>query len=357
MDYYFYIITIIDIFTLGIMCVFTRYNERVDKQQRRWFINSFILIIVISLLEVVTFFADCRPVSFRWMNIIANYLGFGLTPAIPIFLSFTLEKNRVNKKAIMIEGIYLLLLLISLPFGSVFYVNQDNQYMRGKFFGIYIAVYCISILYLLISTIHVVRKYQNKSKNSVYLIVLFLLACTTLQVVIPQIHVSWLCVTFVSILYYIYCNGMWQQMDGLTGLLNQNSYLNRTVSLSENVTLIVFDIDNFKQINDNYGHLAGDQCLRETAECIKKAYAKNGLCYRTGGDEFCVLLDINADQENCREALIKEMDNRRKSFGILPYVSVGSAPFMVGDNINEVKEMADSNMYQMKKERKSRKRE
>ena len=54
MDYYFLIITIIDVFVLGIMCVLTKYNETLNLQQRRWFISSFILIISISILEVVT---------------------------------------------------------------------------------------------------------------------------------------------------------------------------------------------------------------------------------------------------------------------------------------------------------------
>ena len=44
---------------------------------------------------------------------------------------------------------------------------------------------------------------------------------------------------------------MWQQLDELTGLLNQKSYLNQTASLSQDGTLVVFDIDDFKHINDN----------------------------------------------------------------------------------------------------------
>ena len=72
---------------------------------------------------------------------------------------------------------------------------------------------------------------------------------------------------------------MWQQLDGLTGLLNQKSYLNTTASLSKSGTLIVFDIDDFKGVNDHYGHLVGDQCLKEIADSIKNAYSQDGYCY------------------------------------------------------------------------------
>ena len=53
MDYYFLIITAVDIFVLGTMCVLTKYNETLDKRQRRWFIMSFVLIIVISVFFIV----------------------------------------------------------------------------------------------------------------------------------------------------------------------------------------------------------------------------------------------------------------------------------------------------------------
>ena len=93
MDYYFLIITIIDIFTLSIMCVFVRYNGILRKRLRFWFISAFLLIILISILELLTIVVDDGPASLRWLNILANYLGFGLTPAVSIVLSFTLGKT------------------------------------------------------------------------------------------------------------------------------------------------------------------------------------------------------------------------------------------------------------------------
>ena len=84
MDYYFLIISAIDIFVLGTMCVLTGLNETLNMKQRRWFISSFILIIVITALEVVTEFTDNGSASLRWISIVSNYLGFGLSPAVAI---------------------------------------------------------------------------------------------------------------------------------------------------------------------------------------------------------------------------------------------------------------------------------
>ena len=85
--------------------------------------------------------------------------------------------------------------------------------------------------------------------------------------------------------------------------------------------LVVFDVDAFKQINDSYGHVQGDLCLAEIAECIKKAYANFGYCYRIGGDEFCVLLK-NADKEDwCKQEFLhrleEKLDGQTDSIGVL----------------------------------------
>ena len=357
MDYYYYIITIIDVFVLGIMCVLTKCNEMLSLKQKYWLIATFVLISVISLLEMATVIVDDTPAKFRWLNIATNYLGFGLTPVVPVFLSFTLKENKANKKLIIAEIVYMALLAVSIPFGAVFNVDADNHYTRGDFFEVYVAAFCISTIYLLVSTVRIAGKYQNRGRNSVFLIVAFMLLCSMIQIAFPHVRISWFCVSFLAIVYSVYCNIMWLQLDGLTGLLNQNSFLNKTIALNRDMIMIVFDIDDFKQINDNCGHSTGDRCLKETAACIKKAYSKDGLCYRIGGDEFCVLLNVNADKEKCDEALVDELNARRKLFDKLPYVSFGSALFKAGDNADRVKEFADRNMYQMKRKHKNKQAE
>ena len=67
------------------------------------------------------------------------------------------------------------------------------------------------------------------------------------------------------------------------------------------------------------------------------------------------LLNVDADKENCDKTLINELETRRKQLDILPYVSFGSAEFSVGDDIDKVKELADRNMYRMKKQHKNAK--
>lgn len=169
------------------------------------------------------------------------------------------------------EGAYLLFLAATLPYGLVFSVSRENLYARGAYFYIYVAMYYAAMLYLMVATVRTAAAFQNRSRMLIYPLTLFLGAETVIQLALPALHVTWLCVTLLSVLYYIYCSEMWNQLDALTGLLNQNSYLNRTAEMRRSGgVLVVFDVDDFKQINDRYGHLQGDVCLAEIADCIKK---------------------------------------------------------------------------------------
>lgn len=356
MDRYFFILTTIDLFVLGFMCLLTRLSESLNKKQKRGFLLAFALIACISVLEVITIVVDGAPPGYRWLNILSNYLGFGLTPAVPLCLVYVLDKKSIIRRgfkaAVCCEGAYLLFLAATLPYGLVFSVSRENLYARGAYFYIYVAMYYAAMLYLMVATVRTAAAFQNRSRMLIYPLTLFLGAETVIQLALPELHVTWLCVTLLSVLYYIYCSEMWNQLDALTGLLNQNSYLNRTAEMRRSGgVLVVFDVDDFKQINDRYGHLQGDLCLAEIGRCIKKAYARSGYCYRTGGDEFCVLME-NADREaQCAQEFVRQLEQRRKAVDFLPTVSFGSAPFL-GEDVLAVKNRADREMYRYKKARK-----
>ncbi len=89
--------------------------------------------------------------------------------------------------------------------------------------------------------------------------------------------------------------------DGLTALLNRktweqemNQEFRRFQRLQGDCTLLMFDIDHFKNINDNYGHPAGDEVIRQTAAILRENVRDIDIAGRYGGEEFAVIL-VNAD--------------------------------------------------------------
>jgi diguanylate cyclase (GGDEF)-like protein len=85
--------------------------------------------------------------------------------------------------------------------------------------------------------------------------------------------------------------------DALTGLANRRRLFEALTSQFRNAQaqqrplgVLMIDLDHFKQLNDSLGHLTGDRCLKEIAQCLLAQLPPQGLAARYGGEEFCVLL-------------------------------------------------------------------
>lgn len=94
-------------------------------------------------------------------------------------------------------------------------------------------------------------------------------------------------------------------MDGLTGLANRRQLdwfmpraMERAIKLRSPLTILLIDVDSFKAYNDTYGHLAGDECLRNVAECLKQLPLRHDdLLARYGGEEFMIVLTDKTQPE------------------------------------------------------------
>ena len=147
-------------------------------------------------------------------------------------------------------------------------------------------------------------------------------------------------------------------IDTLTGLFNRNAYFDyvKRVSVRENMPLLIFvgDANYLKIVNDNYGHMRGDELLKTIADIIKKAAPEGAFVARTGGDEFVVLVprgNVVMASEFMQEIISRSEEVNHEVFGS-PSISWGySIMKNETDSYNAAFERADAMMYEYKRSR------
>ncbi|MGE4383917.1 MAG: diguanylate cyclase [Arcobacter sp.] len=147
--------------------------------------------------------------------------------------------------------------------------------------------------------------------------------------------------------------------DALTGVYNRRylytfseQYLKIVKRENKNLALLILDLDDFKKINDTFGHEIGDLVIKQLVEIAKNCIRENDLIVRFGGDEFIILLP-NTQIEQAKTVALKIIDkineyNKDKEFNFT--ISVGVSSYQKGDEtIDNLISRADDALYQAKK--------
>lgn len=150
------------------------------------------------------------------------------------------------------------------------------------------------------------------------------------------------------------------ERDPLTGLLNRLSFheaVSKRIALKPIGTLMMVDLDNFKRVNDTYGHQTGDAVLAAVAQAIRRAVAADDLVARLGGDEFAIFSGREGPAvANAANILIRRISIAAASAARnLPIsASLGIVPLNTGVSPADLIAMADRAMYAAKRTGKGR---
>ena len=151
-------------------------------------------------------------------------------------------------------------------------------------------------------------------------------------------------------------------MDPLTGVFNRRymdetfpKEISKATRSGTELSFIMLDIDDFKEINTKFGHFGGDQYLRDVATLLKKTFRGSDTVLRLGGDEFLVILPETSNKQAQRAAERLGWETRWwNQAGHARYeisLSCGVATYRNGMDVKQVLEQADKDMYRAKMER------
>lgn len=140
--------------------------------------------------------------------------------------------------------------------------------------------------------------------------------------------------------------------DSLTKLYNAgyfHDYCEKHTRKSKQGCLILLDIDFFKQVNDTYGHHAGDKVIQAVADALRRNFRVNDKVARLGGDEFVILMEGDCTVENLEERgriILEELLNNENHVPVS--LSIGGFIFDEGTSYEELYRLADSVLYKVK---------
>ena len=156
-------------------------------------------------------------------------------------------------------------------------------------------------------------------------------------------------------------------IDGLTQLYNSRHFyvqlkneLDRSNRYGQPLTLLLLDLDDFKQFNDAYGHVEGDQVLMRLGQVVKRCLRETDFAYRYGGEEFTILLPMTTSADGAVTAERIRTEFKKENFSPVPgqdvhlTVSTGLAQYKPQEDMKAFVHRVDQLMYQAKKNGKDR---
>lgn len=328
---------------------------------------NFLLIVtfIATINETLSFIIDARPgFIFYILQYISNTICTDASVIVGycwcLFVEYHIYRNtnRIKKKSriLAIPLIITTILLIINLFGNgiIFSISEKNKYMRGLFsYAVYVAVF-----FYYIESIWTVKTTKNDSiLVEFFPIYYFVVPCmigTIIQGLFFGIAVGWLCVAIAFILIYIEFQISNSFIDDLSGLYNRkymNHYLNKLQNAkNKNVYGFLLDVNDFKVINDTYGHLSGDRAIIHIGKILQNTIGNGCVAIRMGGDEFVIFAKLKSDEEAL--ALKKQIEYNVRQFNIKstePFhlsFSIGIAKY--NGNIDTFLSAMDDSMYEAK---------
>lgn len=331
-----------------------------------WIIFNCLLFpdnILVNYIVNIVYFVSSAFIGITWFWFCEFILGYKFTKTKPLFY------------ILHIPFLVLVILSLSSPFSHlIFYIDDANVYQRGPFH--ILQVFCMNVYFIITSIQGIIRLFDKneiamkKKYISISTLILWAFTAQMIQVYIPGYPTIEIGLVMALFSVYVELRNSIISIDQLTQINNRTQLLKylsqkfksfNSDDSTKNLYLMMLDVDDFKKINDKFGHLEGDFALKLVADSLKKV-AANTSCFisRLGGDEFVVVCEKENDSmaeslsETIRNQILQDSSQSEKNYRIS--TSIG---FAKKDSHNatvaDLLKSADESMYLNKKSHKKAK--
>lgn len=302
----------------------------------RIFINMIQINLVLIIVDILAWVFNGLPGN---LNLTANtgfnlllYILVPIAPSLGVlytnFHIFRDEKRikKVTHVLLVMIAVNAVISVMSLSTGWFFRVDAGNIYHRGEFFWVHVS-YCY--LLLVYSFFYVLINRRQIEKRYYYSLLFYFIPQmigTTLQMFLYGVTYNWTGMMLSLLIIYFNIQDRGLNTDYLTGVYNRrqlDGYINgkiRNSTEGKSFSAILIDLNDFKTINDKFGHETGDEALKDTVSILRKSLRLNDFVARFGGDEFVVIMDINNREmlEQAVQRITQNLEEFNKS-SLKPY--------------------------------------
>lgn len=285
-----------------------KFFEKDSLPDRLYMLILYITILMLGM-DILSRFDGNTSIIYPVFNTIGNFALFLMSPVLPSlwvayvhFQVFREERKtrRLFYPLCIINVINAIILIFSQFFGWFYYIDSNNIYHRGPLF---LFPAFITIMLLIAAFTLTIINRRNLGKKSFLALIFFAIPpfiSVILQITYYGISLMLNSVVLSLLVVFLNIQNHSMYTDYLTGVYNRkklDAYLKEKVSMStkeKSFSAILIDINNFKYINDTYGHDIGDNALGTAAKLLRSCLRTNDFIARLGGDEFCIVLDISS---------------------------------------------------------------
>ena len=362
-----YVFTLL--FTLTLLVHITQKENRY-RGTYQYYVNLEAATAALTFLELLSWIFDgITNTPALYLNPVLNHLLYAFC-ALPITMWFIYSDYKIyfSRKVLkkrryfyyVINLLIITLVVINIQYPFLYQFNAANKFVG---LGGTIIIMIIQLTYLafyLLTTVRIRHKLNTKYFINV-LIATSLMIIAALVKGVTTLPVIWPMMSFLCFYVFLHVERIEMSKDALTGLSLRRQMETRLMQLfkkEQNFSLIMIDLDKFKNINDSYGHVKGDQVLKDFASIIAGSVHKKDSTYRYAGDEFIILIE-NTEKKAVNKILDRitiGLDAYHRMHQDLPEISFSSGLLEFrpssSTTIEEVISKVDKIMYEDKHSKK-----
>ena len=375
MGNYYTALIVLSWMSLGVLCILVWENSWIPREDKRRFYLTYGIIALSALMEWAGIQMNGRPGIPGWALALVKCADYSLTPMAGGAIVAQIKLRDRWGRALMFVLVFNVVFQVLSFFNNwMVVIDAENHYSHGPLYIVYVMVYLLVIGLTTVEFLIYGLSYRRQNRASLYSSMLLVIIGIGIQEVLGgEYRTAYIALTMGVALMFIHYSEFYQMSmgehillqrhqlmkDPLTGVFSRHAYM-RTLEkyrtgekIPDDLVAFTMDINGLKTINDTIGHEAGDEMIVGAAHCLEKVFGTDSACFRTGGDEFVILAQMERPQVEAA-LLLLERESRSWTGNAVSNLSFSTGYALASEHRNLTVEKlvreADQAMYAAKAE-------